>query len=225
MAQKYTMLLGTVLCKGAGLRTYLEVPMSKKRSDGTIEHKVFRYEIGNLQQILAETNRQSEWTRVIGRKNPVGNSQGLRSTYGTIVFTQIDAGMIHSILKDVRTYNLKEKKFYQASLDGFGFEDYTIQETDQALLNGPTESLTTDLYEMDYINLEDLPPVDIVVYGNADNITDGVYEPKKTYVFRCNKVTFLSETFGVSAGTPLHDVATKCLILGSIEPWREVKGK
>ena len=80
MAQKDTMLLGTVLCKGAGLRTYLEVPMSKKRSDGTIEHKVFRYEIGNLQQILAETNRQSEWTRVIGRKNPVGNSQGLIST-------------------------------------------------------------------------------------------------------------------------------------------------
>ena len=222
MAQKDYMQLGKILCKGSGLRVFLEIPLSKKDSSGVRKTKKFRYEIGNLQQIIAETNRQSEWTRVIGRKNPVGNSKGLRSTFATIVFTQIDQGMIYSMFKDIRKYNSDTKRFTQASLDGFGLEDYTILEEDKSLINGPTEVLSTDLYETDYVDLQDLPPVDIVVYGVADNITDGIYEPNKTYVFRCNKVTFMSETFGVSAGAPMHDVATKALILGSIEPWSEV---
>ena len=119
------------------------------------------------------------------------------------------------MFKDIRKYNSKIKQFKVADLDGFGLEDFTILEEDQELIGGPIENLTTDLFETDYIDLQDLPPVDIVVYG--------VYEPNKTYMFRCNKVTFLSETFGVSAGSPMHDVATKVQILGSIEPWREVK--
>ena len=224
MAKKDYMLLGKVLCKGSGLKVFLELPLTKTDSNGVKKTKLFRYEIGNLQQIIAETNRQSEWTRVAGRKNPVSSSSGLRSTYGTVVFSQIDQGMIYSLFKDVRKYSTSTKRFTQADLEGFGLEDYTILEEDQALLNGPTELLTTDLYEMDYLDLQDLPPVNILVYGVADNITDsGIYDPNKTYVFKCNNVSFLSETFGISAGSPLHDVATKVLILGSIEPWTEVK--
>lgn len=223
MSQKDYMLLGKILCKGSGLRVFLEIPLTKKDSNGIKKAKKFRYEIGNLQQILAETNRQTSQVRVAGRKNPVGNSSGLRNTYGTIVFTQLDQGMIFSMFKDIRKYNSKIKQFKVADLDGFGLEDFTILEEDQELIGGPIENLTTDLFETDYIDLQDLPPVDIVVYGTADNITDGVYEPNKTYMFRCNKVTFLSETFGISAGSPMHDVATKVQILGSIEPWREVK--
>ena len=217
MSQKDYMLLGKILCKGSGLRVFLEIPLTKKDSNGIKKTKKFRYEIGNLQQILAETNRQTSQVRV------AGNSSGLRNKYGTIVFTQLDQGMIFSMFKDIREYNSKIKQFKVADLDGFGLEDFTILEEDQELIGGPIENLTTDLFETDYIDLQDLPPVDIVVYGTADNITDGVYEPNKTYMFRCNKVTFLSETFGISAGSPMHDVATKVQILGSIEPWREVK--
>ena len=84
MAQKDYMLLGKILCKGSGLRVFLEVPLTKKDSNGIKKTKKFRYEIGNLQQILAETNRQTSQTRVAGRKNPVSNSSGLRNTYKKI---------------------------------------------------------------------------------------------------------------------------------------------
>lgn len=222
--------LGRILCKGSGLRVFLEINLSKKDANGEKKYKKFRYEIGNLQQIIAETNRQANWIHVVGRKNAVGVSKGLRSTYGTIVFTQIDLGFLKTIFTDIRKYNHKTKMFSKASLDGYGYDDFTLTEQDQELFSAAKEEFEVTVHENEILNLADLPPVDIVVYGNADQIEqvgDTVvrYNPGKQYVFRCNKVTFLSETFGVSAGGPMHDVATKCYILGSIEPWREVQKK
>lgn len=223
----YVMGSGNVLCKGSGLRVFMEVPLTKTDSNGLKVVKYFTYDIGNLQQIIAETNRAARWTHAVGRKNPVAVTQALRNTYGTIVFSQIDNGFLRALTKDVRKYNTQTKMFAQVNLNGWGFEEYTILEEDQRLLSGPTENLVTELYEDEIIDLTDLPPVNIVVYGTADDIDDSIgrYEKGKIYMFRCNLVTFLSETFGVSAGTPMHDVATKVQILGSIEPWREVENQ
>lgn len=228
MATQNNLALGRILCKGSGLRVFMEITLTKKDSNGVNEYKKFRYEVGNLQQIIAETHRQAEWNHVVGRKNPSGVSKGLRSTHGTIVFTQIDLGFIKSMFQDIRRYNHKTKLFTKADLEGFGYEDFLLSEQDQELFSSAKEEFEVTVHENEMLSLADLPPVDIVVYGNADQIekignTVVNYKPGKQYVFRCNRVTFLSETFGVSAGSPMHDVATKVYILGSVEPWKEVQ--
>lgn len=216
--------IGNILCKGTGLKAYFRLPLTKM-VNGVRETKVFTYEVGTLQQILAETNRQSSWNYVAGRKNPVGVNKGLRNSYGTITFTQLDAGIINALLEDVKKWNSDRSGLIDASLDGFSFENLTFNETDAALLGGATEVLDINVYEEDVVLLADLPPVDVIVIGTADDIdpSTGKYEVNKRYIFKCLKTTFLSETFGISAGAPLHDVATKCLFLGGVEPWKEME--
>lgn len=215
---------GNVLCKGMGLKVYFQLPLTKK-VDGVTQTKVFTYEVGVLQQILAEVNRQTSWNYVAGRKNPVGVNKGLRNTYGTITFTQLDAGIINAMFHDIKKWNSEKTGLLDASLDGFSFENFSFKEEDAALIGGATEILNTRVYENDVVQLDDLPPVDIIVLGTTDNIdpSAGLLEFNEQYIFKCLKTTFLSETFGITAGAPLHNVATKCLILGGVEPWRKVE--
>ena len=216
--------IGNILCKGTGLKAYFRLPLTKD-VNGVKETKVFTYEVGTLQQILAETNRQSSWNYVAGRKNPVGVNKGLRNSYGTITFTQLDAGIINSLLEDVKKWNSEKSGLVDASLNGFSFDNLTFNERDAALLGGATEALNINVYEEDVVLLADLPPLDVIVIGTADDIdpSTGKYEVNKKYIFKCLKTSFLSETFGISAGAPLHNVATKCLFLGGVEPWKEME--
>lgn len=218
---KYT---GNVLCKGTGLKVYFQMPLTR-RVDGITETKVFTYEAGTLQQILAEINRQSSWNYVAGRKNPVGVNKGLRNSYGTITFTQLDAGIINAMLEDVKKWNSERTGLIDASLEGFSFENFSFNEPDAALIVGATENLNIKIYENEVVQLDDLPPIDIIVIGTSDNIdpSNGIFELNEQYIFKCLKTTFLSETFGITAGAPLHNVATKCLFLGGVEPWRKVE--
>lgn len=215
---------GNILCKGSGLKVYFKLPLTKK-VNGVTETKIFTYEAGTLQQILCEVNRASSWNYVAGRKNPVGVNKGIRSTYGTITFTQLDAGIINAILEDVKKWNADRSGLIDASLEGFSFENLTFNEQDAALIGGATETLDINIYNEDVVMLDDLPPMDIIVIGTADDIdeSNGKFETNKQYIFKCNKTIFLSETFGMSAGAPLHNVATKCLFLGGVEPWREME--
>lgn len=215
---------GNILCKGSGLKVYFQLPLTKT-VDGVSETKVFTYEVGTLQQILGEVNRQSSWNYVAGRKNPVGVNKGLRNTYGTVTFTQLDAGIINAILEDVKKWNSERTGLTDASLEGFSFQNFTFNEQDAALIGGATEVLNVNVYDEDVVLLDDLPPLDIIVVGTADDIdpSTGKYEVNQQYIFKCLKTTFMSETFGVSAGAPLHNVATKCLFLGGIEPWRKME--
>lgn len=218
-------LLGNVLCKGSGLKAYAEIKLSRTIDGQPTETKVFRYNIGALEQIIAETNRQVGHNVVAGRSNPVGINKGLRTTYGTIVFQQFDAGMLYEMFKEVKKWNYETKTLEEASLNGFSFEDYSLLEEDAALMSGAKDDLEINLYNSEVTSLLDLPPIDIFMVAAGDQIdpTTGVYEKNNTYIFKCNKVSFMSETFGISAGAPLHKVATKVLILGSIEPWHKVE--
>lgn len=217
-------LLGKVLCKGSGLKAYLELNLTRIVNDER-ETKTFRYEVGALQQILSESNRQMGFNIVAGRKNPVGINKGLRNTYGTVVFQQLDTGILYQMFADVKKWNSETKTLEDASLEGFSFDNYSLLEEDAALMSSAKDNLEINLYNSEITSILELPPVDIIVVGNADQIdpNSGVYEPNNTYMFKCNKVTFLSETFGISAGAPLHNVATKVLMLGSIEPWKKVE--
>jgi hypothetical protein len=215
--------LGKILCKGSGLKAYFEIKLS--RGSGTDkEYKTFRYEVGSIQQILAESNRQSSWNYVAGRSNPVGVNRGLRNVYGTITFQQMDSSVLYYMFEDVRKWNAEKSALESGSLDGFSFTDFTLAETNAALLGTATESETVKLYDSELIKLDDLPPVDVVVIGTADQIdaSTGVYEVNNTYMFRAKKVTFMSETFGITAGAPLHNVATQVLILGGVDTWEKV---
>lgn len=218
---------GNVICKGTGLKVYFQLPLSKV-VNGVREHKTFTYEVGTVQQILTETNRQSSWSYVAGRKNPVNVNRGLRSTYGTITFTQLDAGMINALLKDVKKWNAQKTGLVDAQkdLDNFSFDNFSFKEQDAPLVGGAENELNFNIYSDEPIMLDELPPVDIIVIGNGDDIDPsiGKFKINRRYEFKCLKTTFLSETFGISAGAPLHNIATKCLFLGGIESWHEVEG-
>ena len=216
--------IGSILCKGTGLKVYFRIPL-RKEVNGKFEDKVFTYEVGTLQQILAETNRQSSWNYVAGRKTPVGVNKGLRNSYGTITFTQLDAGIINSLISEVKKWNADKTGLQKADLDGFSFENFTFKETDAALIGGATENIDINIYREDVVLLSDLPPLDILVIGTADEIdpSTGKFELNQKYIFKCFKTTFLSETFGISAGAPLHNVAAKCMFLGGVEPWKEME--
>ena len=49
---------GKILCKGSGLKVYFQLTLNK-RVNGKTEYKTFTYEVGTVQQILSETNRQT----------------------------------------------------------------------------------------------------------------------------------------------------------------------
>lgn len=216
--------LGKILCKGSGLKAYLEINLSKGEY-GNKETKKFRYEIGTLQSITAQANRQTSHNHVAGRKNAVGINKGLRTVYGNVVFQQLDAGILYNIFSDIKAWNADKTGLTQADLDGFSFEDYTIAEDDAALLGSAKESMEVKLFKNEPISILDLPPVDIIVLGTADDIDPqtGKYEVNNTYQFKAKGITFLSETFGITAGAPLHNVATQVLILKGIEPWEKVE--
>lgn len=214
---------GKILCKGSGLKVYFQLTLNK-RVNGKMEYKTFTYEVGTVQQILSETNRQTSWNFVAGRRNAVSVNKGLRNSYGTITFAQMDQGQIYAFLEDVRKWSANREYLEPGNLQGFSFTDYTFNEQDAALISGPSETQDINVYIDEVVMLDDLPPVDIIVLGAADQIDEelGQYDINKTYMFKCLKTTFLSETFGISAGAPLHNVATKVLFLGGIEPWRQV---
>ena len=219
--------MGSIICKGTGLKSYFQMKLSKE-VNGVTEYKTFTYEVGNIQQILTEVNRQSSWNYATGRKNPVAVNRGLRSIYGTITFGQLDAGMINALLKDVKKWNAEKTGLIDAQkdLDNFSFDIFSFKEQDAPLLGGAKEELDFNIYSDEPIMLDDLPPVDIIVIGNGSQIDPeiGEFGRYKRYEFKCLKTTFLSETFGISAGAPLHNVATKCLFLGGVEAWHEVEG-
>ena len=219
--------LGRVLCKGSGLKVYGEIKLHREIQGQEKEYKVFRYALGSLQKILAESNRQTQFNYVAGRKTPAGTLKGIRSTFGEIVFEFMDTGVLYNLFNDVHKFNKETKQLEAASLDGFSFEDYTLMETDAALMGHASEISNVDLYKNQVTSLDDLPPIDIIVTGYADQIdpTTGKYEVGNTYQFRLRRVVFLSETFGISPGEPLHNVATKVIILGGVEPWSKVVEK
>ncbi|MGL6098605.1 MAG: hypothetical protein ACRC0G_03155 [Fusobacteriaceae bacterium] len=214
--------LGKVLCKGSGLKAYLEITLNKGNY-GDITYKKFRYEIGALQSITSQANRQVSHNYTAGRSKPVGTNKGLRNVYGNIVFQQLDAGILHDMFLDIKKWNAEQTALEEASLEGFTFDDFTIAETEAALLGTAKEDLEVKLNRTEPVSILDLPPVDIIVLGSADDIDpdSGIYEVNKTYKFEANGVVFLSETFGLTAGAPLHNVATQVLILKGIKPWEE----
>ncbi|MGL5717045.1 MAG: hypothetical protein ACRCX2_28775 [Paraclostridium sp.] len=216
--------LGKILCKGSGLKAYLEIKLSKGEY-GNKEFKTFRYELGSLQSIMAQSNRQTSWNYVAGRSNPVGVNKGLRNVYGSVTFQQMDAGVLYHMFQDVKKWNAEKTGLTDSSLEGFSFTDFSLAEADAPLLSTAAEDLNIKLHQSELISLDDLPPVDLVVIGSADEIdpSTGIYEVNNTYMFRAKKVVFMSETFGMSAGAPLHNVATQVLILGGIDPWEVVK--
>lgn len=224
MSKANETVLGKVLCKGSGLKAFLEIDLTKGEY-GNKEKKRFRYELGTLQSITAQANRQVSHNHVAGRATAAGINKGLRNVYGNIVFQQIDAGILHSIFSDIKKWNSDKTSLTQADLDGYSFEDFTIAEDDAALLGSAKEDMEVKLYKSEAYDLTDLPPLDIVVLGSADDIdqSTGRYEVNNTYEFRAKGVTFLSETFGITAGAPLHNVATQVLILKGIQPWEKVE--
>lgn len=220
--------LGRVLCKGSGLKVFCEIKLSRQLPDKEKETKVFRYNLGSLQKISAECNRQTAFNYVAGRANAAGVLKGIRNSYGEIVFEQMDANIIHRMFKDVKKFNKETERLTETTLDSFSFDDYTLLETDAPLIGSAEENPRVKLYENEVVMLDDLPPIDIIVIGYADQIdsvNNEVYEVGNTYEFRLNKVTFMSETFGISPGSPLHNVATKVLILGGLKPWHKIAGQ
>lgn len=216
---------GRVLCKGSGLKAYLELKLNRKNASGEVEWKTFRYEVGNLEKLLTESNRQTVRSYVAGRKNSVAVAKGIRSVYGTVTFSQLDGNMVSLLLKDIKQWNVEKTALEKADLNNFSFDDWNLNEKNASLVNEATEELAVELFEEEIIQLDDLPPVDLVIVGTADQIDSqrGTYETGNTYMFIARKVSFLSETFGISAGSPIHNVASKILILGGVEPWHKVK--
>ncbi|MGL5719134.1 hypothetical protein [Cetobacterium sp.] len=216
---------GKILCKGSGLKAYFEITLSKDLNNGEKEYKTFRYEVGHLQQFLSQTNRQASFSHVCGRSTSVGVNKGLRSSYGTITFQQLNAGTLYEMFQDVKRWNEEKSSLEDTDLDGFSFEDWSLAEPNAPLLGEATEEHLYKLYNSEAIMLDDLPPIDVIVVGTADqiDIETGIYEVNKTYMFKAEKVTFLSETFGISAGSPLHNVATQVLILGKVHPWKVIE--
>lgn len=220
---KKTQLIGRVLCKGSGLRVYCEITLNRENGNET-EYKRFRYNLGSLQKISAEINRQTAFNYVAGRSTPAGVLKGIRSTYGEITFESMDAGILYNMFADIKKFNYETEQLESTSLEGFSFDDYSLAESNASLISGAQEAININLYQKEIVALDDLPPIDIIVTGYAEQIdpTTGIYKKGQTYQFKLKDVVFLSETFGISPGAPLHNVATKVLILGGIEPWKEI---
>lgn len=219
--------VGKILCKGSGLKAYLEMTLSRPKNGeklGDFEYKTFRYEIGTLMSLQTAISRQTSLNYVAGSSIPKSVNKGIRTTYGQIVFSQLDTSIVYSLLKDVKKWNYDTKQLEYANLDDYSLNDFSLSDPAQALVGAPEENLTIEYFKDDTYHLDNLPPVDLIVVGSADNIdaSTGVYEINNTYMFKAKKLTFLSDTFGISAGKALHDVSTQVLILGGIEPWHKI---
>lgn len=227
MANNYEKNIGKVLCKGSGIKAYFELTLTRQKSGGNIgevEFKTFRYEVGNLVSLQTATSRQTSLNYVAGSSIAKSVNKGIRTCYGQAVFSQLDQGMLYNMFRDINKWNADTQQLEYASLDSFGFHEYTLADPGQALSGGPTDQLTIEYFKDDTFHLDSLPPVDIIIVGAADDIDPmtGTYEVNNTYMFKAKKVTFMSDTFGISAGAPLHDVSTQILVLGGIEPWRKI---
>lgn len=222
--QQKQQLIGRVLCKGSGLKVFCEITLSRKTGNEE-EYKRFRYNLGSLQKIVASINRQTAFNYVAGRSTPAGVLKGIRNSYGEITFESMDASVLYNMFYDIKKFNYETEQLESSDLEGYYFDDYSLAEKDAAVLSGANNDININLYKNEIVALDDLPPIDIIVTGYADQIDPitGVYESGNTYQFKLKKVVFLSETFGISPGTPLHNVATKVLILGGIEPWKKIE--
>jgi hypothetical protein len=217
--------LGKILCKGSGLKAYFEIKSTKKDDSGKIVNKTFRYEVGSLSAVMAATNRQVSWNYVAGSKVPVGVNKGLRSMYGTVVFTQLDQGIVASLISDVRVWNATTATTNPANTENFGWDLWSLSSVENAGLSSYSDDSTTTVYQSEILHLDDLPPVDIVIIGAADSIDEdlGIYKDNQIYQYVIKDAVFVSDNFGISAGAPLHNVSTKILILGGVEGWSEVQ--
>ena len=217
--------VGKILCKGSGLKAYFEIKLKRKNTEGKYEYNTLRYEVGNLNAVMAASNRQVSWNYVAGNNKPVGVNKGIRSMYGTVVFTQLDQAAIVDMVSDVKIWNSSTSEFQSSDTDMNIFDEITLASDSSVFISDYNESLDINVYSSDVLHLDDLPPIDIVIVGNADNIDDdaGTYEANKTYQYRIRDAVFVSDTFGISAGSPIHDVSTKILILGGIDGWHKAE--
>ena len=214
------MLNGRILCKGNGLKVYFETTLYKK---ATGEPKVFRYEVGTIDAVLDASSRDVGLSYVAGKSKAVGVNRGSRNCYGKVVFSMLDQGIVNGMIGDVKAYNTDKTDLINVNMDDYVFGSYTINQETAALIGSATEKLEVAVSDSEVYLLDDLPLLDIVITGNADNIDEGagVFEPNTTYKKVLKKCTFLSESFGISAGAPLHNISTNILILGGIEPWQK----
>lgn len=216
--------LGRILCKGSGLKVYLEIKLSRELPGQDEEIKLFRYKLGALKTISTSSDRQTSLNLVAGRKNALGFQQGIRQEYGEIVFEQINNGILYDLFKDVKGWERETNRLYSSSLDGFSLDDYDLTETDAAVISKASDHVDINLYQNEITKLADLPPVNIIVIGYADQIdpSTGAYETGNTYQFKLNGVQFVSETFSFAAGSPFGDVVTNVNILGGVETWKKI---
>ena len=185
------------------------------------------FEVGLLNDIMVETNRDVAPQFVAGSRSAISYCSGKRLTSGKVSFAVFEKDFISYF---VSTYvskgsGTKIKTFDDFNSNQFGYEyDSAASKVDENFLT-----------PSDVKYLDQLPPVDIILVGRGDLINSLALSGNDVFQigdnFKMNaffkmeleNVRFLNDSFGISAGSALGDQVLDFIVCGKKKPWEEVK--
>lgn len=218
--------LGNSISVGNGIKAYFYIKpeyLNASTANSTLQNGL-AFEVGIINDLMCETNRDVAPQFISGNKNAVSYSSGKRLTSGKISFSILDRDFIDYFINDF----LKQDKLKGIIKD-------TAFDTNR--FGTETNGASTFVVEKDIEYLDQMPPVDIILIGSAEVINSMASNTSDREIFqigdnfsfdayftmKLENVRFLNDGFGITAASPLKDQVLDFIVCGKRIPWYQIK--
>lgn len=223
---------GNSLSVGNGISCFMRINKEYISTDEKVpaeyRNNGITIDLGTLSDVMYKTERDISPSYVSGNRNPIDFNKGKRLTTGRLVFSVFDQDTLQFVMKEISTGTNTTDKGLAAYLEKGSF--FSIGKTSADLAGNGTTDDNAQTVEGEIKYLDQLPPVDIIITGMADDVKkltiDGETAPKMyrncQYKLELNGVKLLNDNFAVVAGQALQDQVINIMIVGGIKPWQKV---
>lgn len=227
---------GNSLSIGNGISCFLQIPAEYIDQTANIPDEVktngIMIDVGTVSDVMYSVQRDASPNYIAGNRNAVGINKGKRLASGRMIFSTFDQDSLYYILNEVVVkYGEKdESNGIKSMLEKGTYFIYNLSNDKKTIEVGAGDTATAD-QTSEVINfLDELPPVNIIFTGIADDVARVFAKDKENerkfrrnvkYKMELKGVKFLNDSFGISAGAPLADQVVDIMILGGIDPWSE----
>jgi hypothetical protein len=234
MSRQITDFIGNNVSVGNGIKIFFKFRGEDlNTNDVVLKETGVAIEVGIINDVSFSVNRDISPNFLPGDRNAKGFNSGKRLVTGRISFSVMGRDfmdyIINVLLKDPLVANkLNPGKLFEVNGANFGSRTEPVPE-------GEVPTLYMKDKKLQY--LDQLPLVDIIIVGKGDRINSlsGGTEADRTifnvdknfkmgayYQMVLNRVQFLNDNFGFSAGAPVQDQVLDFVVVGSKESWKEV---
>lgn len=227
---------GNSLSIGNGISCFIQISPEHINKEADIPDEIktngIMIDIGTISNVLYSVQRDVSPNYIAGNRNAVGINKGKRLSTGRIIFSTFDQDSLYYILNEVVTkYGTSQSTGgIKSMLEKGTYFQYNLSTDKKSIDVGTGTTATADQDAQEIRFLDELPPVNIIFTGIADDVARVFakdYEDKRKfrrnvrYKMELNGVKFLGDSFGIAAGSPLSDQVVDIMILGNIKPWAE----